>query len=127
MNAEALVQKYLDIRNYIKSETDAHAERMKPYTKALDTIANALQLLAERTGQSSIKTAVGTAFPVEKTRVGCEDRDTFFDFVFANNARQFLTLHIAKEAVKEYVEQHGGHLPPGVNMERFRVWEVRKA
>lgn len=127
MDAEAMVEKYLDIRDYIKSENDALAARLKPYQEALKTLANSIALFAQQNNLTAVKTSVGTAFPVEQTRVSCEDRDAFMDFVFANNARQFLTAHIAKEAVKEYLEQHAGYLPPGVSMERFIEWQVRKA
>ncbi len=127
MNAEGMVAKYLEIRNYMKAESDAHAERMKPYQDALKTLANGIALFAQQNNLAAVKTDSGTAFPVEQTRVTCEDRDAFHDFVFANNARQFLTAHIAKEAVKEYMDQHGGYLPPGVALDRFTEWQVRKS
>ncbi len=126
MDAEAIISKYISTRDCIKAEDAAHDERMKSYKQALVTLAGAAALLAKQTGQSALKAVSGTAFPTEQLRVKCEDREAFLDFVFETNQRQFLTAHVSKEAVKEYMEGWG-RAPPGIATEKSIEWVFRKA
>ena len=125
MNAGEIVRKYLEIRDYMKREESAFEDRMKPYSEALGTLEDAAALLARQTGQKSLVTVFGTAFPVRQTRVKCTDKDSMIAWVFANNALQFLTAHVSKDAVVEYVEEHKVP-PPGVGIEVFVQWQFRK-
>lgn len=127
MNVNDMVDKYLALRAYIEREDDAHKAKLKPYRDGMAALLAGIAKFADDNDLPAVRAASGTAFPVEQTRVRCEDRDAFHDFVFANNARQFLTSHVTKEAVKEWVETHEGHLPPGISMERSLEWQVRKA
>ena len=127
MDAEAIISKYIEIRNYIKAQDEAHDQRMKAYKDGLRTLEGAAALLARQTGQSALKAVSGTAFPVTQTRVKCTDRDAFLDFVFNANAREFLTAHIAKEAVKQFMETNEGQVPPGVGVDTEIKWEFRRA
>ena len=127
MDAEAIISKYLEIRNYIKTQDDAHDERMKPYKDGLKTLEGFAALFARQTGQSALKAMSGTAFPVTQTRVKCLDRDVFLDFVFGTEAREFLTAHVAKEAVKQFMDSNEGRPPPGVGVETEINWQFRRA
>jgi hypothetical protein len=126
MDAEAIISKYIEIRDFKKREADAFAERMKPYDQALQTLAGAAALLAKQTGQSALKANSGTAFPVTHLRVKNADREAFLDWVFERQARQFLTAHVSKEAVKEYMELTG-RTPAGIEIETSIEWQFRKA
>jgi len=54
------------------------------------------------------------------------DRDAFLDFVFNANERQFITNAMTKEAVKEYMEEHQGSAPPGVDVGYIHKTNFRK-
>lgn len=127
MDAEEMISSYIMIRDYVRDERAKFEERMKGCEDKMEALEKGIALFASQNNLASVKTNAGTAFPVQKTRVSCEDRDAFLDFVLANDARQFLTTHVNKDAVKEYMEQHEGQLPPGVNVERFQEWQVRKS
>jgi hypothetical protein len=126
MDAEQIISKYIEIRDFKKREADAFAERMKPYDQALQTLAGAAALLAKQTGQSALKANSGTAFPTTQLRVKNADREKFLDWVFQNNAREFLTAHVSKEAVKQYLEDSDVP-PPGIEIETSIEWQFRKA
>jgi hypothetical protein len=120
------ISQYIKIRDYIKAQDDAHATRMKPYKQGLIDLANALALYAKEQNLSVVKTLSGSAFPTEQLRVKCSDRDTFLEFVFSNNARQFLTAHVSKEAVRDFMNLHDGTVPPGLETDKFIEWQVRR-
>jgi hypothetical protein len=127
-DASVIVQRYVELRNYIKAENDAFAERLKPYQEAMKTLAGAADLLMKQTGQTALKTEHGTAFYKHGMSVTCEDPVVFLDFVFQYGARQFLTSHVAKEAVEQYMDGPGqGHPPPGVKTTKFVEVQFRKA
>ena len=124
---EKSISQYLKIRDYIKAQEEAYTERMKPYKQGLIDLANALALFAKEQNLAVVKTLSGSAFPTEQLRVKCSDRDTFLEFVFSNNARQFLTAHVSKEAVREFMSQYNGSVPPGLETDKFIEWQIRKS
>jgi hypothetical protein len=114
-SADQIVKQYIELRDYKKHLAEKHAAELKPYNDAMAALAGAADLLMKETRQTALKTAHGTAFPVKSLSVTCSDQVAFLDFVFQHNARQFLTAHVAKEAVEQYMDGPGaGHPPPGV-------------
>jgi hypothetical protein len=128
VSADIIVEKYLALRAHVKAESDAFSERMKPYKDAMDTLERAADLLMQQTGQTALKTEHGTSFYSRTWSVTCSDQPAFLDWVFQYGARQFLTAHVAKEAVIEYMEGPGeGHPPPGVKVQQLVNVNFRKA
>ena len=125
-SADAIVSKYLELREYRKEQDKAHEERMKPYADAMQALEGAADLLMKQTGQKALSTQHGTAYYSNGLSVSCEDRDVFLDFVFSHNARQFLTTHVAKEAVQAYMEPEG-QIPPGLKVQPVIKVNFRKS
>ena len=73
------------------------------------------QLTGASDGNKSIKCGAVTAFRQRWTAAKVADREAFMDFVFDGRREGFLTSHISKDAVTEYMEGHNGQLPPGVD------------
>ncbi len=102
------------------------------YKNALAVIENAitghLMALGNEEGKRNISIpGVGVAFRQQWTSAKVVDGDSFFDFVIDNNERQMLTLHVAKDAVKEYMETHNGQLPPGIDWAHGWKTLIRKS
>ncbi len=115
-----LIAQFIKLRDTIATEQAAFDEKMKPYKAGMDAIEQAItaQLLAldNDEGKRNISIpGVGVAFRQQWTSAKVVDGDSFFDFVIDNNERQLLTMHVAKDAVKEYMETHNGTLPPGID------------
>lgn len=126
--ADEIVAKYIEIRAFVKAEQDAFKERMRPYNSALEALEGAADLLMKQTGQKALSTEHGTAFYSHIMSVTCEDQEVFLNFVFSTNSRQFLTAHVAKEAVQAYMDGPGeGHPPPGVKVTPVINVNFRKA
>lgn len=117
MPADQIVGKYIAIRDYIKQQEEALEKAMKPYKEALATLEIAADLLMKSTGQSALQCrGIGTAFYSSWSSVKCADREAFHDWVFRTNARNYLTAHVAKDAVEQLLTDTGT-LPPGIARE----------
>lgn len=153
----ALVQRYREIRDFLKTEADAQAAHIKPHTDNMAAIANELhrRLLKRNPNwqpgmSASGSTEHGTFFLKTNNSIKVADREQFFAFLVAPGTldeillriREFVTAHVAKDGVEGYTEsilnyrrEHGGALPPGVTSElppgitidRITELQVRKA
>jgi hypothetical protein len=115
-----LIGQYITLRNYVEAQTRAHNEKMEQYTNAMAAIeaymGGQLQEQAgSEAGKSSIATPQGTCFRKLQTSVKIVDRDTFMDFVFDGRREGFITNHVSKDAVTEYLEQFKS-VPPGIDI-----------
>jgi hypothetical protein len=126
-SAADIVRQYIAIRDFMKDESKAFADRMEPYKNAMEALQGAAAELMRETGQRALSTEHGTAFPVNKTRVTCENQDKFLEFVREAQAWNFLTKHVAKEAVDDWMEKNEGRVPPGIKVEGYVDIQFRKA
>jgi hypothetical protein len=126
-DAAAIVKKYIELRDYVQEENKAHAQRMKAYTDAMEVLESAAGDILRSTGQKALSTDFGTAFQVPKLSVTCADKEVFLSFVRDKQAWHFLTAHVAKEAVEQYMEQYEGQVPPGIKAEGHIAIQFRRA
>lgn len=113
-----MIERYIDLRNTTKEMTDTFEKSLAPYKEAMTTIESAVAGELLVLGADSVKTEHGTAYRTEWTSVKVADRETFMDFVFDGRREGFLTNAVGKEAVKEYMDEHAGTLPPGLDVTR---------
>jgi hypothetical protein len=140
LTADQIIEKYIEIRDSIAAIKKTQKAELEPYLTALDTLEAAADLLMKETGQRALSTEAGTAFYVTTKSVTIdpepvlddegEEREAhsvFLDWVWKFNARQFLTRHVAKEAVEIYMDGPGqGHPPPGVKITPVTAVQFRK-
>lgn len=124
---EALVARYIALRNKVNAEEQAFDDRMKPYREAMATIANVLQATLIARGADSTKTGAGTAYLSTTYRVGVKDREALTAYVRLSGNLDMFTNAVSKEAVDQYMEEHDGQLPPGVERTPFQKCNFRKS
>ena len=116
------IGQYLKIRSYIDAETKKFEAAMEPYKAAMTSIENhMLNLLntqADGAGKSSISTPVGTCYRKLMTSIKVADREAWMDFIFDGRREGFITNHVPKDAVSEYIEQFNTQ-PPGLEVVPF--------
>jgi hypothetical protein len=61
-----------------------------------------------------------------QTRGSVADKESFMEFVKANNEWPLLEVRCAKNNVEAFIEQHNGELPPGINWSVERVVNFRR-
>jgi putative heme iron utilization protein len=126
-DAAAIVKKYVELRDFVQEENKLHAKRMKSYTDAMEVLEGAAQQLLKETNQDALSTEFGTAFKVPKSSVTCIDKETFHAWVRKMNAWGFLTGHVSKEAVEEWMELNEGSIPPGIKVDGWIAVQFRRA
>ena len=114
-----LIAQYIKIRNFIDAENKKFEATMAPYKEALEQIEAHMAGVALNevgpSGKWSVATPVGTAFRKLYTNVKVADREEWMDFIFDGRREGFVTNHVPKDAVSEYVEQYGSQ-PPGLDI-----------
>ena len=119
------IKKVLELRAIVDSAKRGFDDLVKPYLEDIEYNENMLGAEINRLGGQSIKTVHGTAYRTTVTSFRVADRQVWLDWVFANKARDMLTTHVAKDAIKDYQERTGATLPPGLNMTQIHRTGVR--
>jgi|SRR5437763_11913020 hypothetical protein len=120
-----LIDKFISLRDLVDEATNKFKARLKVVTDEMDMIEALLLTRLEESGQESSSSKTGTVFFTTTTRCGVGDWDELLPFIMEGNP-QLLNKAVNKTAVKEYMDEHDGELPPGVNWGEERVVQIRK-
>lgn len=135
-----LVSQYITTRDWIAEESKRFAAHLQPYKAKMEAIENEfLRRLNER-GQDASPTEHGTAYKSTLLNValspegaeynGMTGRDAFLDYcmefwdTFGNEA---LLFSPQKDAIKKFMEENEGRLPPGIKTSFFTKVNVRRS
>lgn len=124
--AEDVVKKYVEIRDFVAAETKAFKERMKVYNDGLETLEAMAASMMATTKQTKLSTEYGTAYREPQLSVTCSDKDLFHEWVRENGSWHFLTAHVSKEAVEQYIEENDGQSPPHLKVDRYNAVRFRR-
>lgn len=131
--ADALIDRYLQIRDHLEAQQKAFADWAKPFKEEMEAITSKVhaKLLELGGDKPSIKTASGTAYITTTKNPKVEDRDVYLKFIgaqwdkYGNAMLQIGTPQVA--ALTEFMDDHEGNLPPGVKIEPFTRVTIRKS
>lgn len=123
-----IIEKYLELRDYIKASDAAHDAEIAPYKAALKALENAALQTMQRDQVTQLKDKdKGTAFQKTQTYVKLADRNEIVNFARqTEGGMDIFTNAISKDYVVSYAEAHGAP-PPGVEITREIVVQFRKA
>lgn len=108
-----LLEQYVLIADYV----DAAEAQIKPAKESLANIKEALLAKMNELELNSLKSIAGHAVArVNSSSAKVVDAEAFYDFVFETGDTSFLTKHVSKDAVEEYLKATNT-LPPGVASE----------
>lgn len=124
-NTGELIDKFISLRDLVDEAQNKFKARLKVVTDEMEMIEALLLTRLEESGQESSSSKTGTVFFTTQTRCGVGDWDELLPFVMSGNP-QLLNKAVNKTAVKEYMDEHEGDLPPGVNWSEERVVQIRK-
>lgn len=120
-----IIGQYIKIRDFIDKKSTEFEETLKPYKDAMTALEGTMsQRLIERKG-NSVTTESGIAYRSAIMSAKVADSNVFFDWVFKDNRRGFITIAVTKDAVKEYMEagkviengkEKTGPPPPGIDV-----------
>lgn len=122
------IAQYIELRDKIDKENDAHKARMKPLTDTLIKLNNViLQHFLEHGGDSLTVRGVGTAYVTAKKSATIADGEAFKRFVIGAQAYELLDWRANAPAVTAWMEANQGEVPPGLNFRAVNVVGVRRA
>jgi len=125
MNIDEAIAAYLKLRNKKESMEAELKQKTDSITKLMTKLEQFLMEECDKQGVDSFKTDSGTAFLKEADYASVEDWDAVLEFIEKNKAYEFLTKKVNKIPVREYIEENGGVLPPGMSYGMRRGLSVR--
>ena len=127
MTPDQLIGFYVALRDRIDAENKKFAERLEPAKSKMARLGGVLLAVLQAQGAESLKSANGTVYQTVKKSATVSDKGAFRDFVIDNHAFELADMKANAPAIEEYVSEHGGNLPPGVNYSTFMTIGVRRA
>lgn len=118
---------HLNIRNaraQLKADFDKSDLELKQSQEKLEAVM--LNHLNTH-GMESVRTEAGTFYRQLEIKPSAGDWQAVYDWVKAHDAWDLLERRLKKTFIAEFMEQHNGELPPGVNVIREWVMRVRKS
>lgn len=122
----AIIQKYVEIRDKVKDIGERHAAELAPYKEMMDRVEVFLLSQLQESKVDSFKAQTGTAYITRKTSATLADRQTFYQFAVERDLLDLLDIRVAKTAVEAYKQAHGD-IPPGVTWREELGVNVRRA
>lgn len=126
MKISELVEKYVALRDKKAEYKGEYEAKVAKVDQILNKIECKLLEVFEQTGMDSVKTEFGTAYKSVRSSASVADRDTFMEYVKANDEWQLVEVRAAKLAVEQFKDVNND-LPPGVNWREERVVNFRRA
>lgn len=112
----AVIGQFIKLRAAKKEIEARHALELAPYTEAMLLMQGIMAGRLIERGANSASTPEGTAYRSPITKFKVTDANAFLSFVRANEMFNLLGADIVSAEAKEYMEQHGGVPPPGVDV-----------
>jgi hypothetical protein len=113
--ADKLVTAYVAMRDDLSAQEKTFKEFKAGRKADMLKIADALQKIMDADGIESLKTTAGTAFRATKDFVGVDNWAEVLAFVKETDTFELFNKAVNKAVVKEYMGDHEGMTPPGVN------------
>lgn len=126
ININQLVKAYRKIRDAIKEAEAEHEEKVSGMKADLDKVGAELLKFCNDKDLDSIRTPVGTISRRIQTRYWTTDWEEMHRFVLDNEVPYVLEKRINNNALQQYLEDHPDAFPPGLQVDRKFVIQVRK-
>lgn len=127
MSFEKRIKQFVELRDRIKAEDEAHKVKMRPFRDMLGKLEAALLEQLNLTGQDSAATAAGTAYRSKREYCSLEDASAFMRHVIGTEDWDLLDRKANTAACVKFAEENGGDMPPGVKYtSEFTVGVRRK-
>ena len=120
----SVIKKYIELRRKVEAITEAANKEAKPFDDAMKVLGNWLMAYLAESGANNVRTDFGTAYTATRSQAKVIDRDAFIDFIAAGNW-EMANVTADRGQVETWLEEHNGALPPGVEVNRIKVVQVR--
>lgn len=114
-----IVAQYVQLRDRKRLLEKQHGEQLKPFADLMEELEGMMLNYMQRTGSNSIATDGGTAYLSTVPRATVKDASAFRSWVIANNLFELADWRANAPRIFEYINEHNGQVPPGVNPSSF--------
>lgn len=131
MDINKAVSAYLQIRRKIDLLEKDHKAKVKELKDAQDKLQKWLGKQFDTLGVDNVKTDLGTAFRASKDSVRVGNKAEFLEFIVKQvqengvDGLYLMSATAAKNAVKDWMEEHDDELPPGIKYDSWTEVQVR--
>jgi hypothetical protein len=125
----ALVEENHKIEDLIKAAQAKFNEWAEPHKARLKEIEDELFKRLSDRGADSTKTDAGTAYISNLASVKIEKPDLLFDFA-ADNWEAYgseIKLSIGIKAVRQFMDDNNGQLPPGISLSKYARLNINRS
>lgn len=126
MTLDQVIAAYVKLRQQRDALKKKQSEEMAPINDAMFKLSVWLQKQLQESGQTSAKTAAGTAFLQTDTSVTVNDWDATIAFIQEHQLWSMLERRVSKSVVQDYIESQKA-VPPGLEIKSEVSCHVRKA
>lgn len=126
MDIDKLVEAYVACRDHLGEVRKTFKGAEAEHKASMALIETAIMDEANAQGVESFKTTHGTAFKTKKDFISVENWPAALDHMIMNDLTHLLTKSVGKAAAKEYMEEHGGALPPGLKYGYIPTISIRR-
>ena len=132
--ADDLIARHIQLDDWVTAQSKKFEEFLKPHKTEMADIKNKLLEMINRLGGEKIGTASGTAYTSVITTPKVADREKYLGFLWALSDAEWTDFGDAmlqvsapqKDTTVEYMQSHGGQLPPGVTTSSFTRLNIRR-
>jgi hypothetical protein len=110
-----MITSYIKLRDMKNEMMDRHKTELKPINDGLGQIADYLLDYLKRQDLQSVSTKEATAFLKRERSATVADTQAFREYVISSKSFDLADFRAKKDAVEDYINEHDGQLPPGVN------------
>jgi hypothetical protein len=112
---DAVVEKYIQLRDKVKALKEQHKEELKPYVDGMTKLEGHMLGMMQAQGVQNMKTKHGTAYISTTTKPKVENWIDFFEYATSHGYGELIEHRASKSAVDEFLEDKG-ELPPGISI-----------
>jgi len=123
---EQVIAKYIDLRDEVDAITNRAAAECAEKKKTMTLLQAWLQNKFNETGETSVKTAAGTAYVEIIKACKVSNWNALLQFIKESENWGLLKRDVVKTAVAEYMQENEGARPPGVDWTEMRDVKVRR-
>lgn len=125
MNIDEVIKGYVELRDRLDARKKEQALELAPMREKMDKIEAWLQNQLQSQGLKNFKGASGTAFLKEVSSATVQDWDATLEFIKSQGRWELLERRVSKTVVEDYAETTG-EVPPGVELKRETIVQVRR-
>ena len=126
LDLNRIVGAYVAIRDAKSELTKQYEAKKTELEEQLGRLEGVLLQHLNQSGADSVRTAAGTFYKQVDIKPNIVDDTAFYAWIKEHDAFDALERRVKKTFMSQFMEQHDGGLPPGIQVYRENVVRIRR-